>query len=307
MNANGRRAWKLLKETAASWSSHKAPRLGAALAFYTLLSIAPLLVLVVAIFRLVLDRTSAQQQLLQQVQALAGTSVSNSLQSILLSHHHAGHGIMAGIIAIGTLLFGASGVFVELREDLNLIWDAPPVPSSTVRQMVFQRLVSFAMVLSLGGLLLLSLLASAALAVVTRLFQGLVPLPAAILGEVANIIFPLIALSILFALIYKFVPDVPISWRDVSTGAVATSALFVIGKGLLTLYLATAGVGSTYGAAGSLVAFVVWVYYSAQIFFFGAVFTQVYASNIGSHSPDPRSAPASKADVLPAASRSASA
>ena len=281
---SSRQVWSLIQTTASQWIEHSAPRLGAALAYYALLSMAPLLILIVAICGLVFDRSTAQHQLLGQVQEMAGPAAAKALQGVLENAHHPRTGIVASAIAIVTLLFGASGVFAELRDSLNTIWDAPASTSSAIRSLIWQRLVSFAMVLALGFLLLASLLLSAGLALVTKFFEGYLPLRAALWGEIANFVLPLLALSILFALIFKFVPDVPISWRDVLIGAVATALLFQIGKTLLALYLATAGVGSTYGAAGSLVAFVVWVYYSAQIFFFGAVFTQVYARSYGSYS-----------------------
>jgi membrane protein len=151
------------------------------------------------------------------------------------------------------------------------------------------------MVVALGLLLLVSLVVSAASAVVLKFFRNYLPLRTAVFGELANFLIPLIAIAVLFALIYKFVPDVPIKWRDVAVGAVVTAVLFQIGKALLALYLATAAVGSTYGAAGSLVAFIVWVYYSAQIFFFGAIFTHVYASAANARSPKVDSRPDHKA------------
>lgn len=299
--------FELLKKTASQWSDHNAPRLGAALAYYALLSIAPLLILIVAICGLVFDKSTTEHQLLNQVQSVVGPSAAKVLQSVLDNAHQKSSGIIASIIALVTLLFGASGVFIELRDSLNTIWDAPPRPSSAWRGLIRQRIASFGMVLALGFLLLVSLALSATLAVVTKFFEGYLPLSAAIWGEVANFIVPLVAISILFALIFKFVPEVPIHWRDVIIGAVATAVLFEIGKALLALYLATAAVGSTYGAAGSLVAFVVWVYYSAQIFFFGAVFTQVYANTVGSHSKRHRSQPAPNSPTLPSARRGASA
>ncbi len=284
-----REAFELLKKTASQWSGHNAPRLGAALAYYTLLSIAPLVILIVAMCGLAFDKNTAEHQLLYQVQSMAGPSAAKAMQSVLDNTHQKSSGILASVLALVTLLFGASGVFVELRDSLNTIWDAPPRPSSAWRDFIWQRLVSFGMVLALGFLLLVSLVLSATLAVVIKFFEGYLPLRAAIWGEVANFIIPLLAISILFALIFKFLPEVPIRWRDVVIGAVATAVLFEIGKALLALYLATAAVGSAYGAAGSLVAFVVWIYYSAQIFFFGAIFTQVYANTLGSHSTRSRS------------------
>jgi membrane protein len=279
----GRDILKLIRSCFAQWSDRNAPRLGAALAYYTLLSIAPLLILLVAIFGLVFDRNTAEYRLLGQVSEVAGSSAAKALQSVLESAHQSSHGWIASVIALITLLFGASGVFVELRDSLNTIWDAPPLKSSSWRTLVTQRLISFGMVLALGFLLLVSLILSTALAVVMKFFEGLVPMRAALLGEVANFVIPLFAIAVLFALIFKFVPDVRIDWADVAIGAFVTALFFEIGKALLSLYIATAGVGSTYGAAGSLVAFVVWVYYSAQIFFFGAIFARQYADAFGSH------------------------
>ena len=301
-----RQIWGLAKTTAEKWSDHNAPRLGAALAYYTLLSIAPLLVLVVAICGLVFDQSTAQHQLTAQVRQIAGAQAARSVQSVLESAHHSGRGLIASIIALVTLLFGASGVFSELRDSLNTIWDAPPPTSTSWTQMIWRKLASFGMVLALGFLLLVSLVMSAALAIVTNFFEGYLPDHTALLGEVANIVVPLIAISVLFALIFKFVPDVKIAWRDVIIGSIATAVLFEIGKLLLAVYLNTAGVGSTYGAAGSLVAFVVWVYYSAQIFLFGAVFTQVYAEAAGSHSKTAATQPIDHAVPLPPSSHSAS-
>lgn len=271
---------RILTITASRWSDRNAPRLGAALAYYTLLSLAPLLVLLVGICGLVFKR-SAEQHLVQQVAALAGSSSAKTIQTLLDSAHHA-NGTLATIIALATLLFGASGVFMELRSSLNIIWDVPARLTSTWRDFVSERLVSFAMIVALGFLLLVSLIASAAISLLEKFFSDFVPLHFAILTELANFGISLVGLAVLFALIFKFVPDLPIHWRDVAIGAIATAVLFTVGKALLGLYLGTAGVGSTYGAAGSLVALVVWVYYSAQIFFFGAVFTRVYADTLGS-------------------------
>ena len=275
-------AVQLLRATVTKWSAHNAPRLGAALAYYTLLSIAPLLILIVAICGLVFDKNNAETQLIDQVRAVAGYATAKTLKSVIDNAHNTGTGVFATVIAIVTLFFGASGVFLELRDSLNIIWEAPPSRSSGWRGMVGQRLTSFGMVLALGFLLLVSLILSTALTAAEKFFHGYLPVGTAIWSEISNFVILLVAVSALFMLIFKFVPDVPIAWRDVAIGAIATAILFDIGKALLALYLGRAAVGSTYGAAGSLVAFVVWVYYSAQIFFFGAVFTKVYADTLGS-------------------------
>jgi membrane protein len=274
-------ALSMLRAAASKWDAHNAPRLGASLAYYTLLSLAPLSILLVAICRLVFTRSAAESNLLRELQAILGHSVATTLQSVFDATRHRGSGVIAGVAAIVTLFLGASGVFVELRDSLNLIWDARPSTWRGWRGLVTQRLTSFVAVLALGFLLLASLILSAALGVIGR-FLDVVPAGAAIGGEVLNLVISPLAAAVLFALIFKFVPDVPIAWRDVVVGAVVTSILFTIGRGALSLYLRTAGVGSAYGAAGSVVAFVVWVYYSAQIFFFGAILTRVYADKRGS-------------------------
>jgi len=275
-------AFSMLRAAASKWDAHNAPRLGASLAYYTLLSLAPLSILLVAICRLVFTRSAAESNLLRQIQGIVGHSAATTLQSVFDATHHRESGIIAGVAAIVTLFFGASGVFVELRDSLNLIWDAHVTTWGGWRAMVAQRLTSFAAVLALGFLLLVSLILSAALGVIGRFFSNLVPAGAAIGGEALNLVLSPLAAAVLFALIFKFVPDVPIAWRDVVVGAVVTSILFTLGRAALSFYLRTAGIGSAYGAAGSLVAFVVWVYYSAQIFFFGAILTRVYADKHGS-------------------------
>jgi len=278
------KAISLLKRTAEKWNAHNAPSLGASLAYYTLLSLAPLVVLVVALAAIFLPRSAAEQDLLVQARHLAGASAADTLHSVLMSSDHAKGGVLASSLAIVTLLFGASGVFAELRQSLNIIWDAPP-DSGGVREIIVQRLATFVMVITLGLLLLLSLLVSAAIGVGEHYFAEVVPAGTAVVSEVVNVLASLAAISVLFGLIFKFIPNVPITWRDVGIGALFTAVLFTIGRMLLAFYLATAGVGSTYGAAGSIIALVVWVYYSAQIFFFGAVFTRVYADSCGSKRP----------------------
>jgi membrane protein len=247
-----------------------------------LLSLAPLLIFLVAICGYAFSAATAQAKLLVQVNALAGPAGERTVRMLISSATRPKSGLLASGVALATLLFGSSGVFLELRESLNTIWDAPKRPSPSVRAFVRQRLSSFGMVIGLALVLMASLILSTMFAVLQRFFVDFFPVHLAVLSELANLLISLGAISVLFALIYKYVPDVPISWRDVAVGAVFTAVLFTIGKIVLAIYFGTVGVGSTYGAAGSLVALVVWVYYSAQIFFFGAIFTHEYANKFGS-------------------------
>ena len=265
-----------LKETFADWNKHEAPRLGAALAFYTILSLSPLVILVVALVGLFFDRSTAQTHILNQVQGMIGAEGGKAVESMLANAHKPSSGILGTIVGLLTLLFGASGVFGELRSAMNKIWEVPPKETSGVWGMLRERFFSFGMVLSIGFLLMVSLVLSTALAAIGKFFGGILPVPASVLA-IANFLFSFLAIAVLFALIFKFVPETKIPWRDVRVGAIATALLFTIGKTLIGLYLGKASVGSAYGAAGSLIVVIVWVYYSAQIFFFGAEFTHVYA------------------------------
>lgn len=266
----------LLKRSFSDWSDDNAPRLGAALAFYTILSISPLVILALAIVSLVFDRSSAQGHLLSQVQSTVGPEGRDAVQAMLASGQKASQGILATAIGFITLVFGASGVFGELRGALNTIWDAEPKESSGVWGMLRERFFSIGMVFSVGFVLLVSLVVSAGLAAMTKFFSGLLPIPPIVLSGV-NFLVSLAGITLVFAMILKYVPETKVEWRDVRNGAFATALLFVIGKSVLGLYLGKASPGSAYGAAGSLVVMVVWIYYSAQIFFFGAEFTHVYA------------------------------
>ncbi|HEY3453544.1 MAG TPA: YihY/virulence factor BrkB family protein [Bryobacteraceae bacterium] len=278
----GKEALALLGASASRWNAHNAPRLGASLAYYALLSLAPLSILLVAIASLIFSRSAAESNLLQQLERVIGHSGAQTLRTVIDASHHPGSGAIAGIAAAVALFFGASGVFVELRNSLNQIWDVPAQPWSGWRGLITQRLVSFVTILVLGGLLLASLLVTAVLGVVARFLGDLIPAGTIAGGEILNLLVSPVIIAALFVLIFKFVPDVPIAWRDVLGGAVVTSILFSLGRTGLSFYLRTAGVGSAYGAAGSLVALVVWVYYSAQIFFFGAILTRIYAERHGS-------------------------
>jgi membrane protein len=273
--------WELIKKTASSWSDINAPRLGAALAFYTMLSMAPLLVVCIGIAGAIFGQQAAQDRIAWQIQNVVGYEGGQAIQALLKHADKPSSGIIAAVIGFFMLLFGASGVFGELRDSLNLVWGAKGPNSSGLMGMVKYRFASFAMVLGIGFLLLVSLVLSAAIAAAGKLFAGYLPASEFML-HTGTIVVTFIAVTVLFGLLYKVVPDVRIEWRDVWIGAAVTSILFSVGKFLIGLYLGKASVGSAYGAAGSLVIFMVWVYYSAQIFFLGAQFTHVFAERHGS-------------------------
>ena len=273
----------LAKETYNKWSEHQAPRLGASVAFYSVLSFAPLLVLLTAVIALVFGQQSAQGALISEARQLIGDRGADTVQSLLKNAQKPSSGIFASLVAFATLLFGASGVFTELQAALNVIWESTAQSASGFMGIIKQRLFSFGMVLSIGFLLLVSLLLSAGLAYIGHSFGELAPLPPFVL-EAINFVVSFAVITVLFGLMFKYVPSAKIAWRDIGVGAVGTALLFTIGKLLLGLYLGKASVGSTYGAAGSFVALIVWIYYSAQIFFFGAEFTRVYAQAHGAGS-----------------------
>lgn len=273
------------------WSRQKGQRLGASLAFYTLLSFAPLLVVVVCIVSLVFGHTVAQQGVVGQVRMLVGQQGAQATEALLEGSRNTTHGIIATVIGLVTLLLGASGVLIELRDALNTIWEVPTPHVSglrkRIRSFLKERLLSFAIVLAIGFLLVVSLAVSAWIAALGALSASVFPAEEAVLHAL-NLAISFVVITVVFAAIYKFMPDVRIEWHDVILGGAATSLLFAIGKLLLGLYLGKASFASTYGAAASLVVLVIWVYYSGQIFFFGAELTKIFANRYGSRpSVDP--------------------
>jgi membrane protein len=273
----------LLEESVDQWSLHKGARLGAALAFYTLLSLAPLLLVVVTIGGAVFGKAAAQSQVIWQVRSIVGPWGATAIQSLLEGAQNKEHGILATLFGVVTLFFGASGVLVELRDALNTIWGVP-APATTGFQslLVFikERLFSFALVLATGFLLVVSLAVNAWVAALGR-YALVLPISEALL-QGANALISFVVITALFAAIYRVMPEVRIEWRDVVLGAAATSLLFTIGRVLIGFYLGKAAFASTYGATASFVLLIVWVYYSGQIFFLGAEFTRAFASRYGS-------------------------
>ena len=271
-----RDVWVTLKQTFRAWSDHEAPRLGAALSFYTMLSLAPLVILVIAIASLVFGHSAAQNDIIREVQGIMGTQGAKAVETVI-EHGQKPTSVLASVIGVLILLVGASGAFSELQSALNKIWDVQPNNASGVASLIKARLFSFGMVLAVSFLLLVSLVVTAGLAVVGKFFGEILPMPELLMHAI-NFLISFVGISALFALIFKYVPEAKIEWKDVWEGAIATALLFTIGKSLIGLYLGKAAVGSAYGAAGSLIVVIVWVYYSAMIFFFGAEFAHVRAT-----------------------------
>jgi membrane protein len=275
-----RAALGLLKEAGADWLDDEAPRLGAALAYYTLFALAPLLVVAISIAGLAFGQEAAQGRLVTELSGVVGASGAEAVNALIENRRKPATGILASVVGLATLLLGATGAFVELRSGLNRVWEVK-TPQSGFWGLVRDRLAAFALVLAVGFLLMASLVVSAALTAAGGLLARFVSHPV-VLVQAANAALSLVVITALFALIFKLLPDARVAWGDVWIGAAMTSALFTLGKFAIGLYLGQGGLTSTYGAAGSVVVLVVWVYYFAQIFYFGAELTQAYARAHGS-------------------------
>jgi membrane protein len=277
--------WSVLKRAAAEWWDDNVSRLASSLAYYTVFSIAPLLVIAIAISGAVFGAEAAQNEVSSQLRGLLGPAGAEVVElTVKNAGQNQASGALASILGILVLAWGATNVFISLQDSLNTIWGVKPRPDIGLWNTVRIRFLSFGMVLGFAFLLLVSLLVSAALSALERYFDGA---RYELVWQGLNTAISIGVFSLLFAMIFKFLPDVKVGWRDVAIGAVATAALFSIGKTLIGLYLGHSSVGSVYGAAGSLVILLLWVYYSAQVLFFGAEFTQVYARRHGRHiAPD---------------------
>jgi membrane protein len=273
---------QFIKKTITEWINAEPFELAAALSYYTLFSLAPLLIIAISVAGLVFGREAAQNEIAETLKGVVGEESAQTVQGMIeAAGNKPKAGIISTIIGFVALLFGAGGVVGQLQSSLNKVWKVAPKPGQGVWGFIRQRFFSFAMVLAIGFLLIVSLLVSAVLASFTRMLSGLFG-DAAVIAHIVDVLVSFGFITLLFALIYKYVPDVEIQWRDVWVGAAITSVLFTLGKFAIGLYIGTSGVTSGYGAAGSILTVLLWVYYSSLIFFFGAEFTRVYASEYGS-------------------------
>jgi membrane protein len=276
-------AWSLLRQTVSEWSEDGAPRLGAALAYYSVFSLGPILLIAIGVAALLFEASNVENQVIGQISGLVGAQGGEAVRAMLSGSAIGGKSLLATILGVGLLLFGAIGVVVQLKDALNIIWDVEEPDAGGVWGYVRKYALSLAGVLGLGFLLTVSLVTSAAVGALGK-YWGAFP---ETLVTVLNFIANFGVLTLLFAMMFKWLPDIDIEWRDVWLGAAVTSLLFGVGKFVIALYLGKQGLESTFGAAASIVLILVWVYYSAQIVFFGAEFTQVYARSHGSLSHVP--------------------
>jgi len=272
--------WVLMRDSVWEWVGDRASRKGAALAFYTVFSLAPILIVAIAIAGLFFGQDAARGEIYAQVSDLLGPEGARAIEAMVMSANHPAAGLVATVIGMVTLFVGATTALAELKDGLDQIWDVPPERTSGFWYFVRTRLLSIGLILSIGFLLLVSLVLSAVLTALAKRW-GPADATGAVLESV-NFLFSFALVTVLFAMIYKILPSARIAWRDVIIGSLVTALLFSVGKFAIGLYLGNSAIASSYGAAGSVVLVLVWVYYSAQIFLLGAEFTKVYAHRYGS-------------------------
>ncbi len=275
-------AWDFLVEVYNEWLNDNAMTLGAALAFYTTFSLAPLLIIVIAIFGFAVGQATVQAEILRRARELVGEQAASSIQLMIGAAYQPGSGLFATIIGILIILIGATSAFVMLKQSLNLVWGAKANPDAPIWNLIKERLLSFFMIFFMGILLILSFAFSIALSFLSGFFQYLLPLPPFFM-QLADFSLSILLVTLLFAVIYKVLPDVEIAWTDVWIGSIITAILFTLGKFLFGMYLGRSSIRSAYGAASSLAIILMWVYYSSQVFFIGAEITKMYANRYGSH------------------------
>ncbi len=280
---NFKKIWEFIVAVFDKWLDDKAPKLGAALSFYTIFSLAPLLIIVISVAGFIFGPDAARGELVEQIEGLIGREGGEIIQTALKNTNDPETGIIAIIISFVTLVIGSTVVFVELQESLDMIWRVKPIPGRNIfKGLLLDRVQSFTLVIAVGFLLLVSLLVSAGLSALSNFVnEKFLAIPIYIL-DIVNLGISLIVIFLLFSMIYKVLPDVDIGWKDVWIGALVTAVLFVLGKYLIGIYIGSSSLSSTYGAAGSLVIFLLWIYYSAQILFLGVEFTYVYTIRYGS-------------------------
>jgi len=274
--------WEVLKNAFGGFSDHKVTKLSGSLAYYTVFSMAPLLVVIISLCAIFLGREAAEGQIYTQLDGFLGKDTALQLQQLIKNAAIGGKGTIAFIIGLGTLLVGATSVFADIQDSINTIWGLKPKPKRGWLKMLQNRFLSFSVIISLGFLLLVSLGITAVLDAFSSRLQTQFADVSVIIFYVLNQVVTLFVISLIFGVIFKVLPDAIIKWRDVISGSIVTAVLFMLGKFAISIYIGQSKVGSTYGAAGSLVILLLWTYYSSIILYFGAEFTKAYAIKYGS-------------------------
>lgn len=273
--------WHVILGAGTAFSEDRALKYSASLSYYTIFALSPLIVLIISIASIFYEQGAIQSKVFNEIQVLIGPSATSQLQAVIEKSALSGGSGVSLIISIVVLLIGASAIFTEIQDTLNIIWRVRPKPKKGFQKFLLNRMLSFSMILGLGFLLVVSLIVNGVIAAISARLQIYFPDITVFLAQAFNVVLTFLIISLLFGTIFKVLPDVTITWKDVRVGAIATALLFMLGRFLIGLYLEMAGTGSTFGAAGSLIVILTWVYYTAAIVYFGAEFTQVYAEKFG--------------------------
>lgn len=273
--------WQVVLGAGKAFSEDKAIKYSGSLAYSTIFALSPLLVIIISVASLIYEKGDIQSRVFREIGGLVGPDTALQLQELIQKSALSGKSTLSLIISIAVLLIGASAIFTEIQDTLNIIWRVRPKPKRGFQKLIINRILSFSMIISLGFLLIVSLIINGIVAGISDYLQRFVPEVTVVLVLVFNVVLTFVIIALLFAIIFKFLPDVTITWKDVRVGAIATALLFMLGRYLIGIYMQIAGTGSAFGAAGSIVVILTWVYYTAAILYFGAEFTQVYAEKFG--------------------------
>jgi membrane protein len=273
--------WGLLKNTFTGFIDDKVVKLSGALAYFTVFSIGPMLIVIIFFADIFYGRAAIEGTVFSQIKGLVGNSAAVQIQETIKSASLSGKGAVTGIFGMVTLLIGATTVFAEIQDSINTIWGLKPKPKKGWLKMLLDRLLSFSIVVILGFLLLVSLIITGLVEALSQHLVKVFPDITVVVIYILNLLITLVVVSLLFAIIFKILPDAKIKWRDVITGAMVTAVLFMMGKFAITFYIGSSNVSSAYGTAGSLVIILLWIYYSSLILYFGAEFTKAYATTYG--------------------------
>jgi membrane protein len=271
-----------LKEVMSDFSDDKVMKYSASLSYYTVFSIAPILIIIISIAGIVFGREAVTGKIFYQIKGLVGSDAAEQIQAMIANTHRSGNTFIASVISVMVLILGATGIFGEIQDSINSIWGLKSKPKRGILKIVINRLISFSLIISLGFVAMVALLLNAVVDVISTKLGQIVPGAGVYFVQVINYVLSFVIITFMFAVIFKVLPDAKIKWRDVIRGAMVTAVLFILGRYLIGIYIGKSNVASVYGTAGSIVVILVWVYYTAVILYFGAEFTKVYSIKYGS-------------------------